>query len=56
MPKTFVHCKRMFTGLEDAPRSDQTFVVEGGLITHVGPSAAAPRPAEGDAHRLLGHA
>ncbi len=35
--------------LEDAPRGDQTFVVEGGLITHVGPSAAAPPPAEGDA-------
>jgi imidazolonepropionase-like amidohydrolase len=49
MPKTFVRCRRLFTGLEDAPRSDQTFVVEGGLITHVGPSAAAPRPAEGDA-------
>jgi imidazolonepropionase-like amidohydrolase len=49
MPKTFVRCRWLFIGLEDAPRSDQTFIVEGGLITHVGPSAEAPRPAEGDA-------
>jgi len=35
MPKTLVRCRRLFTGLEDAPRSDQTFVVKGGLITHV---------------------
>jgi imidazolonepropionase-like amidohydrolase len=44
----FIRCRRLFTGLEDVVRVDQTLVVEGGVFTHVGPAAAAPQPGASD--------
>jgi len=48
MSRTFVRCQRLFTGLEDAAREQHTVVVEGGLFTHVGPTAQAPQPGPQD--------
>ena len=41
-------CARRFTGLEDHARREQTLVIENGLFTHVGPTAAAPQPGPQD--------
>ena len=49
MPRQFIHCQRLFTGLDDAYRLDQTVVVEQGRFSFVGPCAEAPPPAPGDA-------
>jgi hypothetical protein len=46
--KTIVHCRRVFAGVEDAPRSDQIFVVERSLITHLDLGATAPCVGEAD--------
>lgn len=46
--RTFIRCRRLFTGLEDTARFDHTVVVENGMFTHVGPSAAAPIPSSDD--------
>lgn len=46
--RQFIRCQRLFTGLEDAVRRDQTLVVEQGVFTHVGPTAQAPAPGPGD--------
>jgi imidazolonepropionase-like amidohydrolase len=46
--KQFIRCQRLFTGLEDTLRHDQTLVIEHGLFTHVGPTAGAPQPGPGD--------
>ena len=44
MPRQFIRCQRLFTGLEDAVRANQTLVVEGGQFTFVGARNDAPRP------------
>ena len=38
-----IRCGTLFTGIADQPLKDQTIIVEGATIRHVGPSAAAPR-------------
>ncbi len=43
-----IRCGKLFTGLADKALSDQTVVVEGTAIAHVGPTAEAPEPAAGD--------
>lgn len=43
-----IRCRRLFTGLEDAPRQDQVLVVDDGLFRWVGPAAQAPALAPGD--------
>ncbi|MBX3643110.1 MAG: amidohydrolase family protein [Rubrivivax sp.] len=48
VPRQFIRCARLFTGLEDQVRHAQTLVVENGLFTHVGPTAAAPQPGPQD--------
>jgi len=40
-------CGRLFTGLDDEVRTDQTLVIEHGRLSYVGPSAAAPAAAPG---------
>ncbi len=47
--RTLVRCRRLFTGLEEAVRHDQTLVVEQGLFTYVGPTAGAPAAGPEDA-------
>lgn len=42
MSRRFIHCKTLFTGLEDSARSQQTLVVENGSFTYVGATAQAP--------------
>jgi imidazolonepropionase-like amidohydrolase len=44
----FIRCRRLFTGLEDDVRMDQTLVVEGGVFTHVGPTVGAPQTSAND--------
>jgi imidazolonepropionase-like amidohydrolase len=46
--KTHIRCGTLFTGTSDAASKDQTLVLEGGLISHVGPTVNAPTPAHGD--------
>ena len=46
--RQFVRCRRLFTGLEDAVRGEQTIVVDRGLFTFVGPTAQAPQPDDKD--------
>lgn len=46
--RQFVRCQRLFTGLEDTPRHDQTLVVEHGCFSFVGPTAQAPQPGAQD--------
>ena len=41
-----VRCGKLFTGLEDEARSDQTLLIDDGRITFVGPSADAPANGE----------
>ncbi len=48
LPRQFVRCQRLFTGLDDALPRDGMLVVEHGRFTHVGPAAEAPQPAPGD--------
>ena len=43
-----IRCGRLFTGLEDEVRGDQTVVIEHGRLTYVGPSATAPAAAPGE--------
>jgi imidazolonepropionase-like amidohydrolase len=40
--KTHLRCGTLFTGLADDALKDQTMILEGGLITHVGPTIQAP--------------
>jgi imidazolonepropionase-like amidohydrolase len=49
MSRLHVHCKTLFTGLEDQARDDQALVIENGLFTDVGPRAAAPLADPGEA-------
>ena len=49
-----IRCGKLFTGLADKALSDQTVVVEGTAIAHVGPTAEAPEPAAGDSVVDLG--
>lgn len=42
MPRQRIHCQRLFTGLDDDVRLNQTLLVENGLFTYVGPTATAP--------------
>jgi imidazolonepropionase-like amidohydrolase len=49
MSRLHVHCKTLFTGLEDQARDDQALVIENGLFTYVGPRAAAPLVGPGEA-------
>ncbi|HUC62417.1 MAG TPA: amidohydrolase family protein [Alphaproteobacteria bacterium] len=46
--KTHIRCGTLFTGTSEAAHADQTVIVEGGLISHVGPTASAPAAAPGD--------
>lgn len=46
--RTIVRCQRLFTGLEDSCRQQQTLVIEQGLFAWVGPTADAPPPKPGD--------
>ena len=46
--QTFIHAARVFTGLEDGYRTDQTVVVDSGVFSFVGASATAPKPKPGD--------
>ena len=48
MAQTFIHAARVFTGLEDDYRTDQTVVVDNGVFSFVGASATAPKPKPGD--------
>jgi imidazolonepropionase-like amidohydrolase len=48
MNRTLIRCQRLFTGLEDHARHDQTIVVENGIFTHVGPTDQAPLPSPND--------
>ncbi len=47
--RKFLRCGYLFDGLSDDVRSDQTVVVEDGVIGYVGPTAEAPRARDGDA-------
>ncbi|WP_028631218.1 metal-dependent hydrolase family protein [Metapseudomonas resinovorans] len=49
MPRHHVHCKTLFTGLEDHARHDQVLTIEDGLFTYVGPREGAPQPQPGEA-------
>ncbi|MCG2592400.1 amidohydrolase family protein [Ramlibacter sp. XY19] len=46
--RTIVRCARLFTGLEEQARSNQTLVIEGGVFRHVVPTAEAPPQQPGD--------
>lgn len=46
--RTFIDCKRLFSGLEDEVRRDHTLVVENGFFTYVGLTAEAPAGLPGD--------
>jgi imidazolonepropionase-like amidohydrolase len=46
--KTHLRCGTLFTGLADEAVRNQTVVIEGGSITHVGPTAQAPAAAPDD--------
>ena len=48
MPRQFIHCQSLFTGLEDDVRRNQTLVVENGLFTFVGAPEDAPPRQPGD--------
>lgn len=48
MPRQFIHCQRLFTGLEDDIRHHQTLVVDGGQFTFVGTRGDAPMAQAGD--------
>jgi imidazolonepropionase-like amidohydrolase len=48
MNRTQIRCRRLFTGLEDNARDDQTVVVENGLFSYVGPAHQAPPPSPND--------
>lgn len=47
--RQFVRCQRLFTGLEEEVRNDQTLIIEQGRFSHVGPTAEAPQPDAEDA-------
>jgi imidazolonepropionase-like amidohydrolase len=51
--RTVLLCGWLFTGVELAAQRDQAIVIEGAKITHVGPRAALPEPADGD--RVIDH-
>jgi imidazolonepropionase-like amidohydrolase len=46
--------RHLFTGLEDGVAIDQTLVVDGGLLSFVGPTSAAPAVRDGDSVVDLG--
>jgi len=46
--RQFIRCTRLFTGLEDEVRRDQTVVIEQGFFSYVGSSSQAPQPAAGE--------
>lgn len=49
MTRQFIHCQRLFTGLEDQARAQaHTLVIDNGLFSYVGPSASAPAAGPGD--------
>ena len=47
--RKFLRCGFLFDGLSEDVKSDQTVVVENGVIGYVGPTAEAPRARDGDA-------
>lgn len=49
--KTFLKCGTLFSGLDTASAANQTVIFEDGIITYVGPSAAAPQPGPKDTVR-----
>jgi imidazolonepropionase-like amidohydrolase len=51
--RTVLLCGWLFTGTELAAQRDQAIVIEGARITHAGPRAALPPPADGD--RVIDH-
>ncbi len=46
--RTILLCGLLFTGTELAAQRDQVLVIEDGKISHAGPRASMPEPAEGD--------
>ena len=48
MAQTFIYAARVFTGLDDHYRTDQTVVVDNGVFSFVGAAATAPKPKQGD--------
>jgi imidazolonepropionase-like amidohydrolase len=46
--RQFIRCQRLFTGLDDDLRREQTFVVEQGSFSFVGATAQAPQPGAND--------
>lgn len=42
MPRTFVRCNTVFTGLENEARREHTLIVENGLFAWIGPTSDAP--------------
>ena len=46
--RQFIRCQRLFTGLDDELRREQTLVVEQGCFSFVGSTAQAPRPGADD--------
>ena len=48
MARTFVRCKTLFTGLDDAAQENHTLVIQGGMVESVLPHAQAPAPATED--------
>ena len=46
--RKFLRCGYLFDGLSDDLKSDQTAVVEDGVIAFVGPTAEAPPARAGD--------
>ncbi|MDR5822466.1 amidohydrolase family protein [Caballeronia sp. LZ043] len=48
MPKTWIHCGTLYTGMGDGASSGQTLVLDGDTIRYCGPKAEAPRPGHDD--------
>ena len=46
--RTFLRCGYLFDGLSNDLKSDQTVVIENGVIAYVGPTAEAPQTRAGD--------
>ena len=48
MSRLHIHCKMLFTGLENTARQDQALMIEDGLFTYVGSREEAPQPLPGE--------
>jgi imidazolonepropionase-like amidohydrolase len=49
MARTFVRCKTLFTGLDEAALENHTLIIRSGMVEAVLPEADAPAPASEDA-------